>query len=690
MLTWLIPALVGSMASNGILTILHLLIWSQYRQRFLLYWTAAWGSYILVLGLVYLGVTTGPSIWFMGMQYTLALVSACFLLAGTKSFINEEFGIFWKIVLLAGLLWIPGSFLMGLPPSYCATGIFLLIGAIQICCGYKILRSKRDLGFPCLWAGWSLILWGLHRADYPFLKDVAWFAPWGFLIAAILTITVSMTLLLMFLEQIRSDLEDTRKALETILGVVPVGIAMGKGEKMVWNNPFLDHLLGYEAGHLTGKYIRDQFHSKEEYDHVSKLFREDMEGSRLATAEISLRHKNGSTIPIAISGRLINQNHAQQGHIVALIDLTQQKRSENTLRELAAGVAHNFNNLLMAISSNAQAAKSLATEHGASSEKMGELLDNVIKASLSGRDISRRLAASVAARTRYQHNGEEMDLSEPLNTALDLSLSANSESGSGIIVENKVPPGISVKGVAGELVEVFQNLIGNAMDSMQGRGKLTIWVESNPGSAVIYFRDSGKGMDEATLAQAFDPFFSTKGAKGQGLGLTASRGIIRAHGGELRITSQPDLGATAIISLPLSAEADQTAASKSAPDIHEQASILLVEDEVLVALGLSAVLEAAGHRVTHVARLHEAQHALQNEDFGLVLSDLSLPDGTGWDLARTLGSMKEDAPPLIILTGRAQAHSGSLPDDAVSPVAILDKPVDSEVLLAKISQVIAH
>ena len=689
MANWLVPALVGSLVSNGILTILHLLIWSQYRQSFLLYWSAAWGSYVLVLGLVTLRAQYGSSLWLLGAQHTIAIISAYLLLAGTKKFISEPIASHWKALGGAGIAWVIISLSVGVSPTISASYSFALIGLFQIYAGYRILKTKRSLGFPCLWAGWCVIVWGVHRADYPLLKDVTWFAPWGFLIAAILTITASMNLLLMYLEQIKSDLQQTHSTLETILGIAPVGIAMGKGETITWSNPYLDHLLGYETGFLVGGPMRRHFYSQEEYDRVSGRFQQALKENRQANMEFRVQHKNGSLIPVAMSGRLVNQKAPRRGYIVALVDLTQRKRSEDALRELAAGVAHNFNNLLMAISSNAEAAKVHFSGPGHASAEKSALLDNVIKASLSGRDISRRLAASVATQDQLHNRGQILDLNEPLHTALDLAAAAHPEIGQTIALENRISQGLMVRGVQGQLVEVFQNLIGNALDALEGEGRLTLWAETNPGSIILCIRDDGKGMDTQTLAKAFDPFFSTKGTQGKGLGLTASQGIIRAHGGDLEITSRPGRGAVAIITLPRADESDRSGEFETQVDDKQTDSILLVEDEAIVAAGLAAILKNAGHQVTQAARLIEAKSALNQNSYGLVLSDVSLPDGSGWELLSHLADLPRPMPPLIFLTGHPQPQTGPLPENGAEPAAILQKPISKESLLAEISKVIS-
>ena len=686
MADWLIPALVSSIASNGLLTILHLLIWSQYRNSYLLHWAAAWGTYVLVLILILVRVKYGPSLLLYGAQYSVALVSAFFLLVGTKKFINESLNGFWKLLGQAGIGWIIVSLTIGIPPTVCAALNFILIGTVQIYTGIIILIKKKNLGFPSLWAGLCLILWGIHRADYPFLKDIAWFAPWGFLLAAVLTITVSMNLILMFLEQIKSNLQSAQNTLKTILGVAPVGIGMVKDHYLAWNNVYLDKLLGHEPGYLTGRSPMSQHYDQNEFKQTYPGFVKTMLKKGTSREEIILRHKDGHPVPIEITGQLIKPGQPEHGMIVALADLTQRTRSENALRELAAGVAHNFNNLLMAISSNAEAAKHTLPPKDTGGHEAHALLENIIKASLSGKDISRRLAALVASKNQISDKSQVLDLNEPLTTALDLATAANPELGTSIKVTYQVPKPLMVRGVQGHLVEVFQNLIANALDAMQGAGSLTFWTQIRQDSLTLFIRDSGKGMDSATAAKAFDPFYSTKGTQGRGLGLTASLGIIRAHGGDLQLNSRPYRGTVAIVSLPLISAVPLPAGSDAGQAPLKTTSILLVEDEAMVALGIEAILQNAGHKVDTASRLSQAREALDHNSYGLVLSDLGLPDGTGWDLALYLGSKPEPRPPLVFLTGITEFSRRDLPQAAVKPAAVLQKPIDKNTLLAEISK----
>jgi CheY-like chemotaxis protein len=220
------------------------------------------------------------------------------------------------------------------------------------------------------------------------------------------------------------------------------------------------------------------------------------------------------------------------------------------------------------------------------------------------------------------------------------------------------------------------NLVLNSRDAMPEGGILTIslshqpdgWeeVRSSPaGFVCLTATDTGEGMDEKTAKACIEPFFTTKElGKGSGLGLSMVHGLAEQSGGWLRIATEQGKGTRISIALPV---AEPGTAAKPGPAQREVApasrsyGILLVEDDVLVALGVTAVLEDMGHRATRAMDGAQALSLLESgESFDLVLTDYAMPGMTGLQLAHAI---KESWPalPVVLATGYAELPAGPTP-----------------------------
>ncbi len=224
-----------------------------------------------------------------------------------------------------------------------------------------------------------------------------------------------------------------------------------------------------------------------------------------------------------------------------------------------------------------------------------------------------------------------------------------------------------------QLEMALLNLGVNARDAMPDGGVLRICatteaVEPNHATGLpagrfvrLSVADTGAGMDEATLARAIEPFFSTKGVgKGTGLGLSMVDGLMRQLGGALTLHSRLGAGAQADLWLPVSQAPAETAAQirvgDGPGDIHHTGVALLVDDEDLVRLSTAAMLADLGYVVIETA---SAEEALQRVRAGLcpdlVVTDHIMPGATGADLAQALATERPNIPVLIV-SGYAETN----------------------------------
>jgi CheY-like chemotaxis protein/anti-sigma regulatory factor (Ser/Thr protein kinase) len=255
----------------------------------------------------------------------------------------------------------------------------------------------------------------------------------------------------------------------------------------------------------------------------------------------------------------------------------------------------------------------------------------------------------------------------------------------GVVIESRtelapdLPP---VPGIESEIREALINLIFNAVDAMPEGGRLTLRTRAGRSkptpvplrSVHVEVQDTGLGMDEETRRRCLEPFFTTKGERGTGLGLAMVFGIASRHDAEIKIDSVPGKGTTIRLSFPPTVlDTAQPTASYTA---LSSLRILLVDDDPLILRVLRATLEADGHVVATANGGQEGIDAFQlaegGERFDVVMTDLGMPKVDGNGVARAVKAMRGTAP-VILLTGWGQrlVDEGEVPPGVDS---VLSKP----------------
>jgi signal transduction histidine kinase/ActR/RegA family two-component response regulator len=235
-----------------------------------------------------------------------------------------------------------------------------------------------------------------------------------------------------------------------------------------------------------------------------------------------------------------------------------------------------------------------------------------------------------------------------------------------VAFEARLAPGVTARGLPGEVREALLNLVHNAIDAMPGGGRLTVSTGVAPGrgavggpgrragdvaEAWIEVRDTGVGMSDDVRDRAFEPFFSTKGARGSGLGLAEVYGIMKRHRGRAEIDSAVGHGTAVRLVFPFVAGEGAAAAPEGEHPEADGAGgpaarhVLVVEDHAEGREFLRALLASDGHRVDAAADAAAARRKLERATarpagargpapYDVLITDIGLPDGNGWDLVR--------------------------------------------------------
>ncbi len=349
------------------------------------------------------------------------------------------------------------------------------------------------------------------------------------------------------------------------------------------------------------------------------------------------------------------------------------------LGEMASGAAHHLNNLLAIVLGRAHL---LLADRDIG--RFRRPIEIIVRASTDGADVVRRIQEFT--RTKTLEANEPVDLDELVAEVIEMTrvqwrdaARANGVSIDVVAETGAVP---RVVGHPAALRELLISVLLNAVDALPTGGRITIRTWRAGAWACVAVTDDGVGMTPEVRERAQEPFFTTKGPKSTGLGLSVSGSIVERHGGDLAIESAPGRGTTITIRLPIAA-ADQPAPA-AAPAVDSSPrplSVLVLDDEEDVREVIAMLLEADGH---HVQQVGLPSQALARLEAGtapdVVLTDLGMPEMTGWDLAC---AVRERWPSVTIgvVTGWGDHPAPSSTAQAAVNF-VISKPIDRAALRA--------
>jgi PAS domain S-box-containing protein len=342
------------------------------------------------------------------------------------------------------------------------------------------------------------------------------------------------------------------------------------------------------------------------------------------------------------------------------------QRAES-LGVLAGGLAHDFNNLLVAVLGNAD----LALREVVPGQPGRAAIENIRLAGLRAAELTDQLLAyagrSGAGTTRVEPSGlvEELlriiapSIPNDIHVSVDMSVR------------------LAVRGDPAQVRQVLLNLINNARDAIGGRGgEITIRgarvalsgrgetddiLTAPAGEYVsIEVADNGPGMDAETRRHVFEPFFTTKHA-GHGLGLAAVLGIVRTHGGGIRVISSPGRGARFVVLWPVAVTSTMHAASPTATR-----TVLVIDDEDLVRDVVARMVEDLGYSAITAADGMTGLELVERQVVDAVLVDLTMPRMSGADVVAALRARRPGLP-VVVCSGYDRDGRGPVQADAFLP-----------------------
>ncbi|KIN63208.1 PAS/PAC sensor hybrid histidine kinase [Sulfitobacter noctilucicola] len=340
----------------------------------------------------------------------------------------------------------------------------------------------------------------------------------------------------------------------------------------------------------------------------------------------------------------------------------QQTRKRELAAQMISGLAHDFSNLLTIIL-GMQSRLARQSELSADAQT---LIEGTLAAARRGGALLSSIADVTGPRTLRPTAVDPAQLLSDLTTLARPTLPA----GITLTITNQMPEG-PVLLDNGSLIDSLLNLILNARDACGANGEIELiqrmvhetWIEWQ-------VTDNGPGFSVSALDHGIDPFFTTKGSEGSGLGLSMVYDLTKSAGGDLRLRNGEDGGASVVLRLPYRAALPDTSGL-----------VLLVEDDDQIRAGVRDILMALGHSVIEAASADEATALMADlPDIALVLSDIQLlGETTGIDLARRIAGQK----PVVLMTSLPQDHALFASAQQLAPT--LRKPVQPDDLIALIT-----
>ncbi|MGO7133361.1 PAS domain S-box protein [Rhizobium leguminosarum] len=403
----------------------------------------------------------------------------------------------------------------------------------------------------------------------------------------------------------------------------------------------------------------------------------------------AIRDEEGDVLGFAKITRDITEKMETQRALEQAREELFQSQKMEAIGQLTGGIAHDFNNLLMAVLGSLEILKKRMPQDLA----LTSLVDNAMQGAQRGAALTQRM---LAFSRRQELHMEPIDVSGLVRGMMDM---LSRSLGPLTMIETSFPVRLpTILTDPNQLEMAILNLVVNARDAMPSGGRIVLRASEEslpsgkgqlpPGRYVrIAVIDEGEGMDAKTLEQAITPFFTTKGVgKGTGLGLSMVQGLASQSGGRLMMKSSLGEGTTAELWFPVALAEQVTEAAAERPQQVENAPrrlrIVAVDDDGLVLMNTTLMLEDLGHTVFEAMAGPEALDILREQQVDLVICDHAMPRMTGAQLAEAI---RKDWPdmPIILATGYAEIPEGA----GIANLPRLGKPFSQAQLAEAISRV---
>jgi signal transduction histidine kinase len=359
------------------------------------------------------------------------------------------------------------------------------------------------------------------------------------------------------------------------------------------------------------------------------------------------------------------------------------------LGEMAAGVAHDFNNVLHGVLGRSQLILRELNDEPVELSRIRRWTELIEKLARQGAGTVRRIQEFT--RIRRDRPTTPVVLNDAVNLAVTLTepkwREESHSRGLDVAVEAELADVPAIAGDLQELSQAVSNLVFNSVEALPQGGRITLRTAVQDDQVTLEVRDDGVGMSHETRERLFDPFFSTK-PHGEGLGMSVVYGIVHRFGGTIEVDSEPGRGTRirlAFPALPARARATEPRPAPAASDARGE--VLVVDDEPHSLEVCAEFLTSAGHTVDTAASGREALERLAGRRYDVVITDLSMPGLSGWDVARTVKRHHPGTRVMLLSGWGVQQEATDAQGLGVD--LVVAKPLDMDTMLDSVQRLLA-
>ncbi|KMY68509.1 hypothetical protein AAU61_02285 [Desulfocarbo indianensis] len=330
-MAWLNSALLAISAAAGLAAVFFLAAYWRHRHAYLGLWSACWGAQAVLAALLLLQSLAGPEAVRRLALYALALAGAWLLARGAYEYAGRKLPAFWA-------LGCAGAWLLEAAGLVAGWAAFAAVVILHGAAGWALWRHSSIAGGPSRWAACCLVLWALFRVEEPVFLYPAWLAPWGYLLAGVLSLGSALSLLTLFFEGLSTELKDMQTELQkssdtltAILNTTPVCIALLKDRRIKWVNPAAVDILGFSLEELHDLPSEKIYAGKGEWRRSGDELYGQIARQGRGAIEARYRHKDGHELICHAQGGPLNPQDLSQGFIFTMVDISDRKRVERQL-----------------------------------------------------------------------------------------------------------------------------------------------------------------------------------------------------------------------------------------------------------------------------------------------------------------------------------------------------------------------
>ncbi len=508
------------------------------------------------------------------------------------------------------------------------------------------------------------------------------------------------------------DITEVKKAEEelkqqaSLLDLVPVLVRDLDNRIVFWSRG-AEKLYGFTKEKALGRVSHDLLRTEGPLPmhYLDQILRD----TGVWEGELLQRTQDGGSVYVASQWVLHRDSRGNPVRILEVnADITARRHAEEVqtrsqkmeaLGTLAGGIAHDFNNILLAIHGNVNLAMADVPEHHPVQQSLSEIL----KAGTRASELVKRILAFSRPQEQKKQAVQLQPVIEEVLKLMRATLPARIQ-----IVTQFTADLPAAKVDAGQIYQVVVNLATNAAHAIGEKNGVievrldAVNVSSDDTRAAanlkagryvrLFVGDNGCGMDRATLNRIFDPFFTTKKqGEGTGLGLSVVHGIVSSHDGAISVTSHPGEGSAFHVYFPVATEQPEVR-----PETPPQAArrhseqVLYVDDEEALVLLATRSLERDGYRVTGFTDPFTAlqEFRANPRKFDVVVTDLSMPHLSGFELTREIHSIRKEIP--VILTSGYLQFEDQQRAESLGIRELIQKPATASLLAGALERILAE